>query len=315
METFQSFEAARSAYAKKLKPLIITGSLVLFFAIIAIIFSIIFLTDQSYFQIVSVISIAIFVIVVTSVCIALVYTLSVRKHAITYKKLYKAYFIQRSLQQTFTNLHYSHEAGMPKATLDATNMINTGDRYSSNDFVSGKYKDVEFSQADVKIEEEHEDSDGNSTYVTIFKGRYMIFKFPKAFNFRLQIVQKWFGASKHASQGPSGQKISRISTESITFDKKFKVYAEDGFEAYYILDPAFIDRIETLSASRNGKLLLGFVDNNLHVAINDKQDAFEPPNPLKPIDAEAEFAKVQQDIKTITDFVDFLQLDRKLFKK
>lgn len=31
-------------------------------------------------------------------------------------------------------------------------MIYTGDKYQSNDFASGKYKDVNFMQADVKID-------------------------------------------------------------------------------------------------------------------------------------------------------------------
>ena len=60
--------------------------------------------------------------------------------------------------------------------------------------------------------------------------------------------------------------------------------------------------------------MLCFIDNKLHVAINDNKDAFEPPRPFKPINEQAENEKIYQDIKTITDYIEFLKLDRKLFK-
>ena len=239
-----------------------------------------------------------------------------RKDNETYRKLYKAYFVEQSLRQIFTDLHYSHDEGMSKAVLTSTGMISTGDIYSSNDFTSGKYKDVAFSQADVTIQEVHTDSDGDTNYVTIFKGRWLVFEFPKTFTFRLQVVEKWFGANKKPCKDTTiKRKIERIHTESTEFNKKFKVYAEDGFEAYYILDPAFISHIEDLDNTHQGKLMLCFIDNKLHVAIYDNKDAFEPPRPFKPIDEHAEFTKIHQDIKAITDYVDFLKLDRKLFSK
>ena len=44
---------------------------------------------------------------------------------------------------------------------------------------------------------------------------------------------------------------------------KFEIYAENGLEAFYVLDPAFIDRIETLSNNCKGKLLFCFIDNSI----------------------------------------------------
>ena len=143
----------------------------------------------------------------------------------------------------------------------------------------------------------------------------MVFEFPKKFNFRLEVVQKHFGSNLIPKKNSkTGRKIEKISTESTTFNQKFKVYAEDGFEAYYILDPTIIDQIEKLSDSYKGKLLLCFIDNKLHVGVYDNHDAFEPPSHLKKIDENAEMQEVNQEIKTITDFVEFLKLDRKLFK-
>ena len=309
---YQSLESARQKYAKKLKTFIIIG-VTLF--LIPIIFLIIHLitpkSSLANLGFISLMSVAIFVEVIV-IILAILFTY---KDARQYKKLYKSYFVEQNMKKIFTDLHYDHTSGMPKSVLESTHVINTGDAYSSNDYTTAKYKDVAFSQADVTIQEESTDSDGNTHYTTIFKGRWMIFEFPKPFTFRLQVVEKWFSASRKLRKDKeTRRKIERIRTESIEFDKRYKVYAEDGFEAYYILDPAFLSHIEDLGNSHKGKLMLAFIDNKLHVALNDGNDAFEPPSPFKKLDEKTESAKIHHDIKTITDFVDFLKLDRKLFK-
>ena len=310
---FQEVELTRQQYAKKLKIFIIIGVVVFILPIIAVIINLIGVKSPlihiDYFVY---LTIAFFAVALT----AIIGVITTHKDAKNYKKLYKAYFVEQNLRKVFTDIEYNHEAGMPKSVLEATHVINTGDYYYSNDYLKAKYKDVAFSQADITIQEEYTDSDGNTHRTIIYKGRWMIFEFPKPFTFRLQVVEKWFTASKKLHKDRDVKRsIERLQTESINFDKKYKVYAEDGFEAYYILDPAFLSHIEDLGNSHKGKLMLAFIDNKLHIALNDGNDAFEAPNPLKKLDKTAESAKVLNDIKTITDFVDFLKLDHKLFKK
>ncbi len=316
---YQTLEEAREKCAKKLKISIYIGLAFFIVATILVLAGIInpqaSTSELGMNLIGKFMKIAVAAIMITCLftIIAVLLTYKDRK---TYKRLYKAYFVEKTLKNIFTDLKYNHESGMPKSVLESTGMINTGDIYSSNDYTSGKYKEVSFSQADVCIQEVTTDSEGHTQYDTIFKGRWMVFEFPKSFTFRLQVVEKWFGPSRKMRKDRNiKRKIERIHTESIEFDKKFKVYAEDGFEAYYILDPAFLQHIEDLSNTRKGKLMLCFIDNKLHVAIYDNKDAFEPPSPLKKLDEKSEFEKINHDIKTITDFVDFLNLDRKLFKQ
>ncbi|MBQ3441562.1 DUF3137 domain-containing protein [Candidatus Saccharibacteria bacterium] len=52
------------------------------------------------------------------------------------------------------------------------------------------------------------------------------------------------------------------------------------------------------------KVLIGFYDNKMLVALNDGKDSFEPPRATKPIDEATENKKVASSIKVITDFVD-----------
>lgn len=309
----EEIEAVRKRYAKKLILIVVPAIIILLLAVIIapLSYTAAFNNSMTRFNPMPIVVIGF----IASLILAIVSYFTTRKDAKTYKNLYKSYFVAKSLSEVFTDVKYNHEMGMPKEVLKSTEMIRTGDIYQSNDYLTAKYHDVALSQADVTIQERHTDSDGNTTYVTIFKGRWVVYEFPKKFDFRLQVVQKWFTASKKASKNPeTGRKFKKISTESPTFNQKFRIYAEDDFEAFYLLDPAFIDHIEQLSNSQKGKIMLCFKDNQLHIAIYDKKDAYEPPSPFKVIDEAKEFAKVKDEIKTITDYVDFLKLDRKLFK-
>lgn len=304
---FEDVEKARQEYANKLKPaLIIIG--VLFGLSIAVFIISLLNRISSGLMVIS--GALFFIATIVSIVIVFLF----RKEAAAYQNAFKGYFVEQNLQKIFTDVKYNHAEGMPKEVLRSTGMMRTGDIYHSNDLVHAKYKDVQFSQADIHIQETYTDSDGNTQYVTIFKGRWMVFEFPRPFTFRLQVVQRWFNAAKKAKKDKElKRKIKRIETESVTFNKKFKVYAEDDFEAYYILDPNFINQIENLSEATNGKLMLCFIDNKLHVAIYDNKDVFEAPSVFKVIDEQAETEKINHEIKTITDYVDYLKLDRKLF--
>lgn len=219
-----------------------------------------------------------------------------------YKNAYKYFFITSTFEKVFTDLVYRHDVGMPYQTPASTGMIRMGDRYSSNDYTIAKYKGIPFEQADVHIEEEHTDSDGDRTYVTIFRGRYITFDLKKDFSKKLLVASKNFNAEKH------DKTFKRTELESTEFNKKFVTYAQDGFEAYYLLDPAVMERIMKLDELHNGKIMVCFSDSKMHIAINNHIDSFEPAKASKPIDEQAEFNKVINDIKVITNIIDEVRL-------
>ena len=240
-------------------------------------------------------------------------TIFTKNDRIKYHLAYKKYFVESSLKIIFSNIQYLPNSGFSSGVLFSTGMMRTGDIFHSNDYVSGRYNDVDFSQADVWIQDEHRDSDGNDSKVTVFRGRWMVFEFPKSFVSKMEIVQRGFRGNL-VPRTANGKKIKTLQTESGFFNKNFTVYAEDGLEMFYILTPDIIQKIEDMSMNTRQKILLCFVDNKLHVGLHNNKDAFEPPKISKPLDEKVELEKVQSDIKTITNFVDSLKLDKKLFK-
>lgn len=235
-----------------------------------------------------------------------------------YTAAYKEYFVKKSLESVFTDLKYLPNKGLNRDVIANTGMLYMGDTYSSNDYVEGKYKDVGFVQADVHIQKEYEttDSHGDTTthYVTLFKGRWMVFEFNKKFKADVQVCEKGFGSNKTGDLF-SASKYEKVKMESEKFNKKFNVYAKDAHEAFYILTPSLMEKIEKLEDQNSGKILLCFVDNKLHVGLYDHTNSFEPVSCFAELSEEEIKNIVSTDVSKITMFVDELGLDNDLFKK
>lgn len=290
---FEDVEAARETYYKKLKEsYYVAGSIAIIVSVLG------FLASPSF---------GLFALFMSIGALTIYVYFRTSKYKIAYHKAYKGYFVEQNLKKTFTNLSYDHQKGINPSLLRATGMIYTGDIYSSNDLTIGKYKNIGFTQADATITRVSTDSDGDTTYHTIFEGRFMIFEFPKKFNFKLELIGKRFSAYLIPGKDKNtGRKMTKIQTESNEFNQIFKIFGQDGYETFYLLDPAIIVKIQAIAERYKYKVLLGFTDNKMLVAIDDGKDSFEPPKFTKPIDEKAELEKISSDIKVITDFVDII---------
>lgn len=255
-----------------------------------------------------------FIAIVISIIIANVISAKPTKKFIS---AFKELFVLKSLKSVFSDLVYKPEIGLDESIIRNTQMMDMGDRYNSNDYISGKYKNINVVQADVHIEEESQttDSDGHTTttWVTIFRGRWMIFDFNKIFKSNVQVCQKKFGNSRINNWG-SKTKYKKVMMEDQEFNKKFRVYAQDEHDAFYILTPSLMDKIKNLSSGINGELLFCFIDNKLHIGLQNNKDSFEHSIFTK-INEEKIINEISMDIKLITDFIDKLNLDNDLFRR
>lgn len=232
----------------------------------------------------------------------------------TFNKEFKDIFVLNALKKTFDNLTYNTEKGFDEKEIYDYGMLDTSDRFRSNDYISGTYKNIKFEQSDIEIEEKHEseDSEGNktTTWVTIFKGRYMIFDFNKKFMANMQVVSSNFVAHRRHSR----REFSKVDLEDMEFNKMFNVYTDIEHDAFYILTPHFMQKIKQLYKALDAPIMLCFIDNRLHIALNNGEDSFEY-NVFKPIDEEEINNNIIKDIKLITDFVNELNLDNDLFRR
>lgn len=231
-----------------------------------------------------------------------------------FKTKYKEMFVQSNLEGVFDNLNYQPNIGISRDIIKNTQMMQMGNRYHSNDYIEADYNGVHFIQSDVCIQEETQDSENRSHTETYFRGRWMIFDFNKEFKANVQVVQNGFKHSKRKRFfGKEEEKYKKVEMEDVTFNKEFKIFAQNEHDAFYILTPQMMERIRNIANNIDGYLILCFIDNNLHVGIHTNRDSFEP-SMMKEIDPEVEKQKIINDINLITTFVNDLSLDTKLFK-
>ena len=219
-----------------------------------------------------------------------------------YRSVYKKRFVRRTLQTYFSDLHYAPNRGIPQEVIEDLHMMNMGTGFSSEDYFQASYKGIRLEQSDVEIIKH-----GNRSTITLFRGRWIIVDFNKPLQTGIQIVQKGFFATV-----PPG--FSRIEMESETFNRDFFVFAQDAHDAFYILTPTLMERIENLRRE-NTALMLCFVGNQLHIAICDGRDHFEPDNALHKLPTRPDTLAwmIGQDIEGITRLIDALRLDNDLF--
>ncbi len=236
-----------------------------------------------------------------------------KKFSLAYKETY----VLKSLKSVFEDLVYEPDKGIDESIIANTGMMYMGDRYYANDYVAGKYKNINIVQSDIRIEKREivTDRDGNTKeeWTTIFMGRWMVFDFNKSFKANIQVCQKGFWNSK-LGNWDSRNTYKKVMLEDQEFNNNFRVYAQDEHEAFYVLTPTIISKIKVLSNNISGKLLFCFVNNKLHVGIANNSDSFEHSIFTK-IDEEDIMNNISKDIKLITNFVDELNLDNDLFKR
>lgn len=232
-----------------------------------------------------------------------------------YTACFKENVVKAALEEVFDDVTFTPKSGIPYDVVYSTGMIQTGNRYSSNDLVAGEYKGVKFTQSDVCIEEETVDSDGNTSTTTIFQGRWMTFDFNKEFRCDLQIVSRWFGASKRKGGlfSRKENKLNKLEFENETFNKEFKVYGQNQEEAFYLITPQIMESLLNLRTTLKAPIMLMFVGGVLHIAVNNNKDAFEA-KLFGKLDLDVEKQRVIADTRVITDFVDGMAMERDIYK-
>lgn len=308
--SIEELKQLQTEIIKKNKTCNIIGFIIFIFAVVIYLTISIPKNTDIYLMIIIIVIELIFTLIITTFIKNKVNGKDINK----FYKEFKNIFVLKSLQNIFEGITYYPEKGFSKKFIESVGMLDTGDSYESNDYISGKYKNILFEQSDIHIQEEHEeeDADGNKETVweTTFLGRVMIFDFNKKFKANIQVASYYFDANSL----PWSKKFTRVKMEDIEFNKTFNVYAESEHEAFYILTPHFMEKLKDITKKIKCGVMFCFVDNRLHIAVDNNKDSFEY-NVFKPINEQQIEENISNDIKLITNFVDELNLDNDLFRR
>lgn len=217
-----------------------------------------------------------------------------------YRGFYKRIFVESALKKRFTDVSYQQDWGIGEERIADTEMIPIGNTCLGTGYIDGRYKGVLFEQSNLWIgvrRSRHHDT-------TYFDGRWMILKFPKPFKTDVQVKERGFAhARKSGGLFHFRPKRRRQETGNLEFDEQFQVYAANELEANRILTARTREAIQWLTAKYEGKIMFGFMDRELHIAIRSRKSAFEAPIYQKII-PEQVMQAVEEEIDIIIQFIE-----------
>lgn len=228
------------------------------------------------------------------------------------KQFMKENVVQRILEKHFNQVQYRPEEGFEQEFIRNTEMIQMGNIYSSNDYLSGEYNGVTFSQSDVTIKDRRRS--GKHTYtVTLFQGRWLVYQFNKKFDGYLQLrdtEKSIFGKNKKPYSFFSVlPEMNHLTFENDQFNEAFTAYSSNPHEAYYLITPHFMEKILKLDKKIDCQVIFGFINNELHVACYNGENAFEVAT--EEVNQQT-IKKVEDDLQLIKDIIDYLDIDVKI---
>ena len=213
---------------------------------------------------------------------------------------YKNYVIRKAIEGEVQELVYEPHFGIPQSVYKDLNAIINGNRYHTEDLITGKYHDVYFAQSDLVVE--YKDDDSSMTY---FKGRWIGFNYPKQFQGTVIIKDKKF------FYGAKRKKLSDIQLENPLFNKMFTVKSSDMHLAYYLLTPQIMERLMYLKQNAKGTIVACFKDGILHIFINNGQDSFEPN--LRKINLMSDIQKFKYDFSLVSGIAAILNINDNIY--
>lgn len=214
-----------------------------------------------------------------------------------FKALYKSTFVTNILPNYFDNIVYDWQKGFSKQRIEDFCLIRKGNIYRSEDYLRGTYKGIDFEQADayvaMKTYGEH------STTTVYFNGRVLAFSFPKNQILGLQVYSKRF---QFPASNSNGLRLKKVELESESFNKNFVTKSANPHDAFYVLTPSLMERIQSLDHTYK-TIIMYFSLGKLYLGIEGCPDCFDAPTNKK-LSFPDEQARVKRDIQIILDVID-----------
>lgn len=224
-----------------------------------------------------------------------------------FNKLIKDELVESLLGEYFEEYSFNENEHISIAKINKAGLVQRPDRFSGEDLITGKYKNVGFKVSDIRLQERQVVRTKNGTHVTYvpyFTGRWYIYKFPKKFEHILKIVERQYGTSVRG--------LKKYDTEMIEFNKKFSIFSSDESFFYQMIDPYMIERLLLLEQAHRGHIYYAIIEDELHIGINDNSDSLNLS--FKTEINQSSIVHFEEDIKLIKDIVDELYLDGVKFR-
>ena len=245
----------------------------------------------------------------------------VDKRARVFRSLYREKYLLPYLK--YKGINYKMNA-----YINATDIIRSGlfepfSHQRGNDMITGEINGVSFSFSDLVLEDKKETD--NEIDLRLWAIRFLINYFSYRYerdkthlftgilfiaDFNKNIKSNTFIMSHHAPRDKKG--LSLITLDNPKFNEKFKVFSDDIQNAFYLLTPAFMERVLHLQKIFNCEINISFVKTKIYIAINKGFDSFEA-DINKPIVKQSPAKVILDDLNALFGIVKVLALDKNLW--
>ncbi len=219
------------------------------------------------------------------------------------------------IKELFDVKIYRPNGHINREIIASAGLVNNWEDISGSDYFEGSYNGVSIRYSDVNLshEETDTDSDGKKTTknVTDFKGQWLVCDFGKELSATVRLIERK-GGTRFQRKHDGGK--SDVETENMEFNKKYRITTTDGHTAFYLLTPHFMERVMAVDEMAKSSSLFCFQDGKVHIALYSGRDFFE----LKGVrldHMDNVRQKFRGDLKYLTDIVDELLLNERLFKE
>lgn len=221
---------------------------------------------------------------------------------------FKNNYLKDSMHEWIENGRYEPKYGLSESQVYQSEFMQRGDRFHSEDMITGTIDGVGFVTSDVKTQERRTRHTNNGTqtyYVTLFMGQMYIFDFNKTFDGALQVLEN--------ARPVSRRNYGKVNLESMAFNKKFTTYSTNDHSAFYVLTPHFMEALLRIETNHPGKIAFSFIGSKMYMGINNNKDSFKI-HMFRQID-ETLINSFKEDLKIIYELVDDLKLNKNIFKE
>jgi hypothetical protein len=228
----------------------------------------------------------------------------------SFKKKVRSVVEQRVLDSLFPQRTVDPNRGLMLGLIMKPGFFNPPDRYIGRDYMSSSYDGIPFEKASYNLQRRETRSDGKNTYtewVTYAEGTMYHFTFERDFGQVVKVLEK----SGYLTFGSTG--LTKVETEYILFNKKFRVLASDETTVFYLLTPQIQEKIMDLEGNFAGHFFLAFMGNELFIAVDDSHRSISVPL-FKKITEEV-MAHIYSVYAIPKIFIELLGLNKNKFKK
>lgn len=225
-----------------------------------------------------------------------------REYAIAYKKK-----ILPHLARLFGDFQYRVDGKIAMQIMKPSGLIPSHDRYVSEDFFEGRYKNIDIRFSEIKLTK-REGSGKNRSTVTKFKGLAVLLALENKKFLGHTVLERNAGKFTQWLK-EKGSALKRANMVDPEFEKIFDAYTNDQVEARYLIDPLMIENLKALYEEYDGQSLsAAWYDSQMLILIASKHNHFEPADIKTPATNTQAVLGMKREIGQILSIIDTLDL-------